>query len=149
MPLKKSQSSGPEADTLILGLGSSLTSTHAASHSRQCVGLVLGAAPIGQWVVAAAEFAALGCTIEGEGGMMHFNTKALALTAGLIWGGALLFVGLANLVWSGYGQAFLNLMASVYPAYEGNASIGQVLLAALYGLVGRIPLKKQGCGDHT
>ena len=67
--------------------------------------------------------------------MMHFNTKALALTAGLIWGGALLFVGLANLVWSGYGQAFLNLMASVYPAYEGNASIGQVLLAALYGLV--------------
>ena len=65
--------------------------------------------------------------------MMHFNTKALALTAGLIWGGALLFVGLANLVWSGYGQAFLNLMASVYPAYEGNASIGQVFLAALYG----------------
>ena len=50
---------------------------------------------------------------------MHFNTKALALTAGLIWGGALLFVGLANLVWGGYGQAFLNLMASVYPAYEG------------------------------
>ena len=45
--------------------------------------------------------------------MMHFNTKALALTAGLIWGGALLFVGLANLVWSGYGQAFLNLVASV------------------------------------
>ena len=67
--------------------------------------------------------------------MMHFNTKALALTAGLIWGGALLFVGLANLVWGGYGQAFLNLMASVYPAYEGNASIGQVLLAAVYGLV--------------
>ena len=48
--------------------------------------------------------------------MMHFNTKALALTSGVIWGGALLFVGLANLLWAGYGQAFLNLMASVYPA---------------------------------
>ena len=67
--------------------------------------------------------------------MMHFNTKALALTSGVIWGGALLFVGLANLLWAGYGQAFLNLMASVYPAYEAGASIGQVMLATIYGLV--------------
>ena len=29
---------------------------------------------------------------------MHFNIKALALTSSVIWGGALLFVGLANLV---------------------------------------------------
>ena len=34
---------------------------------------------------------------------MYFNTKALAFTSGVIWGGALLFVGLANLAWADYG----------------------------------------------
>ena len=66
---------------------------------------------------------------------MHFNTKALALTAGLIWGGSLLAVSLANLIWPGYGQAFLNLMASVYPGYQAAASIGQVALGTIYGLL--------------
>ncbi len=66
---------------------------------------------------------------------MHFNIKALALTSSVIWGGALLFVGLANLVWADYGQAFLNLMASVYPGYDAAASIGQVMLMTVYGLV--------------
>ena len=66
---------------------------------------------------------------------MHFNIKALALTSSVIWGGALLFVGLANLVWADYGQDFLNLMASVYPGYDAAASIGQVMLMTAYGLV--------------
>ena len=66
---------------------------------------------------------------------MHFNTKALALTVGLIWGGLLLVVSLANLIWPGYGQAFLNLMASVYPGYQAAASIGQVGLGTIYGLL--------------
>ena len=66
---------------------------------------------------------------------MYFNTKALAFTSGVIWGGALLFVGLANLAWADYGQAFLNVMASVYPVYKATASIGQVMLATVYGLV--------------
>ena len=37
---------------------------------------------------------------------MHFNIKALALTSSVIWGGALLFVGLANLVWADYWPSF-------------------------------------------
>ena len=55
-------------------------------------GLLLGITLIG---FSPSFFLKFGCTIEGEEGVMHFNTKALALTAGLIWGGALLFVGLA------------------------------------------------------
>lgn len=30
---------------------------------------------------------------------MRFNLTALSVTAGLIWGGAILLVALANLVW--------------------------------------------------
>jgi hypothetical protein len=66
---------------------------------------------------------------------MKFNIIALGLTAGLIWGGAILVVGLANLIWPGYGQAFLDLLASIYPGYHPGTSIGSVIAGTLYGLV--------------
>ena len=66
---------------------------------------------------------------------MRFNIGALALTVGLFWGGAILLVGVANLIWPGYGQTFLQLAASIYPGYRGGASFGQVVIGTLYGLV--------------
>jgi len=66
---------------------------------------------------------------------MKFNIPALALTAGLIWGGAVLAVGLANLIWPGYGRAFLDLMASIYPGYRPGTGIGSVVTGTLYALV--------------
>ena len=35
---------------------------------------------------------------------MKFNTKALALACGVLWGVAMLVMGLANLAWGNYGQ---------------------------------------------
>lgn len=66
---------------------------------------------------------------------MRLDVKALAITAGLIWGGALLVVGLANLAWPTYGKDFLQVMASIYSGYGGGGSIGQVIIGTLYGLV--------------
>ena len=66
---------------------------------------------------------------------MKFNTKALALTSGILWGVAMLAMGLANLVWSNYGQKFLQTMASVYPGYHATRSIAEVLIGTLYGVV--------------
>lgn len=66
---------------------------------------------------------------------MKLNVKAMALAAGVLWGLALLLVGLANLVWEGYGVDFLELAASVYPGYTGAASLWQVIVGTLYGLV--------------
>lgn len=66
---------------------------------------------------------------------MKFNIPALALAIGVLWGGAILITGVANLIWPGYGQAFLQLIASVYPGYSGASSFGQVIIATLYGLV--------------
>jgi len=66
---------------------------------------------------------------------MKLNTTALALTSGLIWGGAVLAVGAANLVWPEYGRAFLDLAASVYPGYHPGTGAGSVISGALYGLV--------------
>ena len=66
---------------------------------------------------------------------MKFNIGALALAVGLFWGGAILLVGVSNLIWPGYGQAFLQLAASMYPGYSAGATVGQVVIGTLYGLV--------------
>ena len=66
---------------------------------------------------------------------MKFSTKGLALASGILWGLAMLVMGLANLVWGSYGQQFLQLMASVYPGYHATRSIAEVIVGTLYGAV--------------
>ena len=66
---------------------------------------------------------------------MRLNVTALALTAGLFWGAALLIVAAANLIWPGYGRAFLDLAASLYPGYSPGGGVGSVITATLYALV--------------
>jgi hypothetical protein len=65
---------------------------------------------------------------------MRLHVTAFALTAGLIWGAAILLVALANLIWPNYGQTFLELAASIYPGYLPGSGIGSAILGTLYGL---------------
>ena len=65
---------------------------------------------------------------------MRFNIKALVITAALVWGGAILAVGVANMIWPPYGDAFLQLLASIYPGLQPETGFGSVVTAALYGL---------------
>jgi len=66
---------------------------------------------------------------------MKFNIIALGLTVGLLWGASILIVGSANIAWPGYGRAFLEIAASIYPGYHPNPAIGSVITGTLYGLV--------------
>jgi len=66
---------------------------------------------------------------------MRFSVTALAATGGLFWGGAILVVALANLIWPGYGRAFLDLAASLYPGYRPGTGLGSAITATLYGIV--------------
>jgi hypothetical protein len=66
---------------------------------------------------------------------MKLSVKGLALASAILWGVAILGMGLANLVWGSYGQQFLQLMASVYPGYHATRSVGEVIVGALYGFV--------------
>lgn len=66
---------------------------------------------------------------------MRLNTTALSLTAGIFWGAAILIVALANIIWPGYGRAFLEIVGSVYPGYYAQPKIGQAVIATLYGVV--------------
>ena len=66
---------------------------------------------------------------------MKFSVKGLALASAILWGSAMLVTGLANLIWSGYGQQFLQTMSSVYPGYHATRSIAEVIVGTLYGAV--------------
>lgn len=66
---------------------------------------------------------------------MTLSTKALAWAVGLLWGGALLLVGLANLVFPDYAVTFLELNASFYPGYHGPGGFGSVVVLTFYGVV--------------
>ena len=67
---------------------------------------------------------------------MKLDVKTVAVVLALAWGILGMFVtGLANLIWPGYGQAFLDVMASLYPGYTATASFGQVIIGALYGIL--------------
>ena len=66
---------------------------------------------------------------------MKFSIKGLALASAILWGVAMLGMGLANLIWGNYGQQFLQMMASVYPGYHATRSIAEVIVGTLYGAV--------------
>ena len=66
---------------------------------------------------------------------MRLNVTALSATAGLVWGAAILIVALANSIWPGYGHAFLELAASVYPGYQPTPSAGSIVTGTLYGVL--------------
>ena len=66
---------------------------------------------------------------------MKLNLKAFALTAAILWGAAMFLTGLANLIWSGYGVAFLQLMASLYPGYHADGTFVDLIVGVLYALV--------------
>ena len=65
---------------------------------------------------------------------MRIGIGALSVTCALIWGGAILVVATANLIWPSYGRALLELAASIYPGYQAGPSIGSVVVGTLYGL---------------
>ncbi|KPK07606.1 MAG: hypothetical protein AMS20_02445 [Gemmatimonas sp. SG8_28] len=64
---------------------------------------------------------------------MNLDIKALAATGAVLVGGTLLLVAIGNLVFPGYGDALLELAASLYPGYAGPAGASSVIIVSLYG----------------
>lgn len=65
---------------------------------------------------------------------MRLNLRALAIALGLIWGAGIFLVGIAHLLWPGYGGAFLAFFAAIYPGYRVDG-FGEVIVGTLYGLM--------------
>jgi hypothetical protein len=66
---------------------------------------------------------------------MRFSIKGMAIASGLLWGCAMLLVGLANLALPTYGVTFLTMMTSVYPWFHSSHTIASVAIGAIDGTI--------------
>ena len=66
---------------------------------------------------------------------MKLSIKALALSAAIIWGFALLIVGIVNIIVPGYAVDFLEVIGSIYPGYHPGTGISSVIIGSLYGVL--------------
>ncbi|HUC52630.1 MAG TPA: hypothetical protein VMR90_01195 [Candidatus Cybelea sp.] len=58
---------------------------------------------------------------------MRLSLKAMSLAAGVLWGGAILGVGLINMADPSYGMNFIQLTSSVYPWFHASRTMANVL----------------------
>jgi hypothetical protein len=61
--------------------------------------------------------------------------KAMAISAGILWGGAILCVGLIDLAIPNYGTNFLQLTSSVYPWFHDTRTVASIAIGTIDGLV--------------
>jgi hypothetical protein len=66
---------------------------------------------------------------------MKLSLKAITIAGALLWGSAILLVGLINLSRPGYGLDFLQMTSSVYPWFHPAHTLTSVLVGTMDGLV--------------
>ena len=66
---------------------------------------------------------------------MKLSIKSLTITMALFWGGTVFFVALINFLSPPYGQAFLDMVSSVYPGYKSVGTLSSVIVGTLYALL--------------
>jgi hypothetical protein len=66
---------------------------------------------------------------------MRFNAAAMGMSFAILWGAGVFLVGVTNMIWPSYGQAFLQICASIYPGYHAGAGVGSVVIGTIYALI--------------
>ena len=57
------------------------------------------------------------------------------MSSAILWGSAMLLVGLVHMAVPSYGGDFLRIMSSVYPGADTAPTLARVLLGTAYGFV--------------
>jgi hypothetical protein len=66
---------------------------------------------------------------------MRLSIKGMAIASGLLWGTAILLVGIINLAKPTYGMTFLMMMTSVYPWFHASHTVTNVVIGAIDGVI--------------
>lgn len=64
---------------------------------------------------------------------MRVSLRAITLSSAILWGLAMLLVGLVHMVEPAYGREFLRLMSSIYPGADTSPTLARVLIGTVYG----------------
>ena len=67
--------------------------------------------------------------------VMKLSIKALALSAAIIWGLALLIVSSTNMMFPGYAVNFLEVVGSIYPGYHPGTGISSIIIGSFYAVI--------------
>ena len=66
---------------------------------------------------------------------MRLSVRGMTIAAGLLWGAAILCVGLIHMADPGYGGNFLQLTSSVYPGFHSAGTAGSLAIGTIEGLL--------------
>ncbi len=66
---------------------------------------------------------------------MKLSVKGLSISLAVLWGAALFFTGVFYVYNGVYGEAFLEVCASIYPGFQVQQSFGSVLVGTGYALL--------------
>lgn len=66
---------------------------------------------------------------------MRLSTRGMIAAAALLWGGAILCVGLLNLAMPTYGMHFLQMVSSIYPWFHASRTFGDVIIGTIDALI--------------
>jgi hypothetical protein len=66
---------------------------------------------------------------------MKLSVRGLAISSGLMWGGAVLCLGIIHLATRSYGSSFLEGISSIYPGFHGARSLGDAFVGGAYALI--------------
>lgn len=67
--------------------------------------------------------------------MLRLSMKGMAIAGGLLWGAAILCVGVIHLVVPDYGTNFLQAMSSVYPGLHYAKTVISLAIGTVEGLI--------------
>lgn len=65
--------------------------------------------------------------------MAKLSVKALALSMGIIWGAALIIMGIVAMLAPDYASGFVTAVGSLYVGYS--ATVGGIIIGAVWGFV--------------
>ena len=66
---------------------------------------------------------------------MRLSIRGLTITSGLLWGGAILSLGLIHLASPSYSSSFLAGVSSIYPGFHGARDVGDAFVGGGYALI--------------
>jgi hypothetical protein len=67
--------------------------------------------------------------------MMRLSVKAMAIACGILWGAAILCVGLLHMADPNYGANFLQVTSSVYPWFHNSTTIQSVVIGTVEAFI--------------